>query len=254
MTEIAKTKADDTGCCKPVSPRETRHFTGCLLCGKPLRYEKEASFRRCEICGKKFSANCTCEDGHFICDACHEASSIAFFVPVLLASTEKDPLQLFEEIIALPQVHMHGPEHHIIVPCVLLTAYRNNGGDLELNAALREAVRRGKQVPGGACGYLGACGAAIGAGIYMSVLLGSNPVHKEAWPIPQRLTADCLGEIADVGGPRCCKRTARLAITRAAEFTGELLGLDMPLGKTQCRYFRENGECLLRDCPFFPEK
>ena len=109
---------------------------------------------------------------------------------------------------------MHGPEHHVIVPCVLLTAYRNNGGGIELEKALREAVRRASQVPGGACGYWGVCGAAAGAGIYLSILLGSNPVHKDAWPIPQRLVSDCLRAIADVGGPRCCKRTGRLAITR----------------------------------------
>mgnify|MGYP002869165356 CR=1 FL=1 len=70
--------------------------------------------------------------------------------------------------MALPQVHMHGPEHHGIVPCVLLTAYRNNGGEVDLPSSLREAVRRAKQVPGGTCGYWGACGAAIGAGIDIS--------------------------------------------------------------------------------------
>ena len=149
-------------------------------------------------------------------------------------------------------MHMHGPEHHVIVPCVLLTAYRNNGGAIDLEKALREAVRRASQVPGGACGYLGVCGAAAGAGIYMSILLGSNPVHKEAWPLPQRLAADCLNAIAEVGGPRCCKRTCRLAISRAAAFTEELLGVEMPLGKVVCRYFRTNRECLYRDCPYFP--
>ena len=30
----------------------------------------------------------------------------------------------------LPDVHLHGPEHHGVVPCVLLTAYRNCGGAL----------------------------------------------------------------------------------------------------------------------------
>jgi hypothetical protein len=54
-----------------------------------------------------------------------------------------------------------------------------------------------------------------------------------------------------VGGPRCCKRTGRLAITGAAAFTAELLGVEMPLGKVACRYFRENRECLFRDCPYF---
>ena len=255
MTEIQKKQTEDSCCCPPSpAPDRTPHKTGCLLCGKPLRYFKETKPLRCAICGKEADANCTCEDGHFVCDNCHESSSIAFFVPLLLASAEKDPLELFERVIALRQVHMHGPEHHIIVPCVLLTAYRNNGGAIDLEPALKEAVRRASQVPGGTCGYWGVCGAAAGAGIYMSILTGSNPVHKDAWPIPQRLVADILNTLADVGGPRCCKRTGRLAITRAAAFTEELLGAEMPLGKVACRYFHENRECLFRDCPYFPAR
>ena len=253
MTEIKKKQAEENCCCQP-SPAAAgaEHKTDCLLCGKPLVYFKETRPLRCAVCGKEAQANCACEDGHFVCDSCHAASSIAFFVPLLLAGREWDPLALFEQVVALRQVHMHGPEHHVIVPCVLLAAYRNNGGEIDLEKALREAVRRASQVPGGACGYWGVCGAAAGAGIYMSILLGSNPVHKEAWPIPQRLVADCLNAIADTGGPRCCKRTGRLAITRAAAFTEEVLGVEMPLGKVACRYFRQNRECLLRGCPYFP--
>ena len=253
MTEIKKKQAEENCCCQP-SPAAAgaEHKTDCLLCGKPLVYFKETRPLRCAVCGKEAQANCACEDGHFVCDSCHADSSIAFFVPLLLAGRERDPLALFEQVVALRQVHMHGPEHHIIVPCVLLTAYRNNGGAIDLEKALREAVRRASQVPGGACGYWGVCGAAAGAGIYMSILLGSNPVHKEAWPLPQRLAADCLNAIAEVGGPRCCKRTCRLAISRAAAFTEELLGVEMPLGKVSCRYFRTNRECLYRDCPYFP--
>jgi hypothetical protein len=252
MIEIGKKPTGETCCCAPGSASDPQRFTGCMICGRPLVYEQTARPMRCAVCGRETESSCACEDGHFVCDACHEAASIAFFAPVLLASTERDPLRLLEQTMALPQVHMHGPEHHVLVPCVLLTAYRNNGGEIDLSAALKEAVRRAKQVPGGACGYWGVCGAAAGAGIYMSILLGSNPVHKEAWPLPQRLVADCLNTIADVGGPRCCKRTGRLAVTRAAAYTADWLGVDMPLGEVRCRYFRENRECLLRGCPYFP--
>ena len=191
MTEIQKKQTEDSCCCPPSpAPDRTPHKTGCLLCGKPLRYFKETKPLRCAICGKEADANCTCEDGHFVCDNCHESSSIAFFVPLLLASAEKDPLELFERVIALRQVHMHGPEHHIIVPCVLLTAYRNNGGAIDLEPALKEAVRRASQVPGGTCGYWGVCGAAAGAGIYMSTCIrtpgrsrsGSSPTFSIRWP------------------------------------------------------------------------
>ena len=41
----------------------------------------------------------------------------------------------------------------------LLTAYHNAGGEIELESALKEMYKRGKSVPGGACGFWGACGA-----------------------------------------------------------------------------------------------
>ena len=300
MTDIKRIeKAQEPCCCAPEKPQAPSHESGCLLCGKPLVYWPEAKSRVCAICGKTFEANCACEDGHFVCDDCHRAGADAFFLPLLLSSTEKDPLKLFEQVVSLPRVHMHGPEHHCIVPCVLLTAYRNNGGQLPgassglhaaspsvpsvpsvpsaapgapgapsvpsaapgapfspvdpaLENSVKEAIRRSKQVPGGTCGYWGVCGAAAGAGIYMSILLGSNPVHKDAWPIPQQLVADCLQKLAEVGGPRCCKRTGRLCITIAAERTAEWLGIEMPLSEVRCRFLRQNRECLGPDCPYFP--
>ena len=241
-------------CCIPLPKDIKQHFSGCLICGKPLEYFSVAREQTCSICGQTYLSNCRCEVGHFVCDTCHESSSIAEFVPWLLSSAEKDPLKLLEEIMSLPQIHMHGPEHHVIVPCVLLTAYYNNGGELNLTVALKEAVRRAKQVPGGICGYWGVCGAAAGAGIYFSILLGSNPVHKEAWPIPQYLVSECLHTIADVGGPRCCKRTSRLAIRCASDFTRDWLGIDFPAENISCSYMGRNKECLGQDCPFFPQQ
>ncbi|MCR5090794.1 MAG: hypothetical protein K6C08_14950 [Oscillospiraceae bacterium] len=229
-------------------------FRDCMLCGKPLRYEKKASMRRCSICGEEKLSNCACEDGHYVCDACHAAGLDQFFVPFLLKSDEKCPLTLLEQVMAMPQVHMHGPEHHAIVPCVLLTAYHNCGGGNDLKEDLAQALERGKQVPGGICGYWGVCGAAAGAGIYMSILTGSNPLNGTAWAIPQKLTARCMNALSNVGGPRCCKRTCRLAIREAAAFTAELFGVEMPLTEIRCTYCGENKECIGRACPFFPVK
>lgn len=244
------------GCCEiPVRGEKTRGtFSGCMLCGKPLRYELVAVPRRCSICGEEKLSDAVCEDGHFVCNECHAAGLDQFFVPWLLQSGERDPLRLFEQVVALPQVHMHGPEHHAIVPCVLLTAWHNCGGEGDLKTMLAAALSRGRQVPGGACGFWGVCGAAAGAGIYMSVLTGSTPLNKEAWPVPMRLVSRCLERIAETGGPRCCKRTGRLCIREAAAFTAERFGVEMPLGEIACTHMKENRECIGRQCPFFPAR
>ena len=243
-------------CCEiPVRGEKTRGaFSGCMLCGKPLRYELVAVPRRCSICGEEKLSDAVCEDGHFVCNECHAAGLDQFFVPWLLQSGERDPLRLFEQVVALPQVHMHGPEHHAIVPCVLLTAWHNCGGEGDLKTMLAAALSRGRQVPGGACGLWGVCGAAAGAGIYLSVLTGSTPLNAEAWPVPMRLVSRCLERIAEAGGPRCCKRTSRLCIREAAAFTAERFGVEMPLGEVVCGYMKENRECIGLRCPFFPRR
>ena len=82
--------------------------------------------------------------------------------------------------MAMPSCHMHGPEHHTMVGSALLAAYQNAGGNIDLKTALYEMQKRGKQVPGGACGFWGACGAGISAGMYISIALKSTPLAKEA--------------------------------------------------------------------------
>jgi hypothetical protein len=243
------------GCCekKPVTSMGVQD-SGCLLCGKPLRYSAQAEKRKCSVCGKEALSEAVCEAGHFVCDDCHRAGLDTFFVPFLLESKEQCPQALLEQVMRLPQVHMHGPEHHAIVPCVLLTAYRNCGGELDLKAALSAALKRGKQVPGGTCGYWGVCGAAAGAGIYMSILTGSTPLNKEAWPVAQALVARCLNALAAVGGPRCCKRTSRLAIHEAVRFTAERFGVVMPEENVKCDYMKLNRECIGKACPYFPKE
>lgn len=233
----------------PVVKGRAEHAEGCVICGKPLVYGK-ARIMNCALCGKVFQAGAACEAGHYVCDKCH-AGGVAQTLEMLKKSRETDPVKLFLQAAAIPGVHMHGPEHHVIVPAVLLTAYSNLVEGFDLNAALEEALRRGGQVPGGACGSWGVCGAAIGAGIYAGIVTGSDPLSPEHWKEPIGLSSRCLTEIARVGGVRCCKRTGRLAIEQAALWTRKNLGVDMPCSRPRCGYSGINKECLRQACPFF---
>ncbi len=226
------------------------HGQDCALCGAKLIYSVRSVERECAVCHRRALSNAVCENGHFVCDECHARGSVAA-LEKLAGSAERDPVKLFLDCVAMPAVHLHGPEHHAIVPCVLLTAYRNNGGELDFARALAEGWKRGREIPGGACGYLGVCGAAAGAGIYASIVTGSAPLNAAAWAAPQRLTARCLERIADVGGPRCCKRTGRLALEEAAAFTEEEWGVAMPVSRPPCAYSERNRECLRGRCPFY---
>lgn len=239
-------------CCGGGSSTRTKK-KNCAVCGKPLVYFAEETLLECRLCHQQKPANAACEDGHFICDECHSGGG-AEVLDLLLRSEETDPVALFLQVTQLEEVHLHGPEHHSVVPCVLLTAYRNNGGTLDLEAALKEAWKRGQKMAGGSCGFLGVCGAAAGAGIFASVVSGATPLTPEQWAIPQRLTAACLNRMTEIGGPRCCKRTSRIAIECAAMFSEKEFGIPMPCSRPNCKYYAWNNECIGKRCPFFPKK
>ena len=151
----------------------------------------------------------------------------------------------------MPACHMHGPEHHTMVGSALLTAYKNAGGEIDLKSALYEMQRRGRQVPGGVCGFWGACGAGISTGMYLSIALNATPLAKEAWGLANQLTAKALDAIGKNGGPRCCKRDSYLAIIEAVRFTKEKLGVEMALSDITCARSHLNNQCLQNECPFY---
>ncbi len=227
---------------------------GCLICGARLVYFTQAEPMSCALCGQTQHSLSMCENGHYVCDACHQKGA-ASIVPALCQSMHgTNPLTIAESIMRHPSVHIHGPEHHYIAGAALLCAYHHITGDIDLTAALDELIARGCAVPGGTCGYWGACGAAISTGVYISVLTGATPYSIEPWRLCNAITAQCLQTLADVGGPRCCKRMTYLCIVEAAKFTAEHFGVTMPLQNDfHCIFHRQNAECIRNYCPFYPE-
>ena len=139
-----------------------------------------------------------------------------------------------------------------MVGAALLTAYRNAGGGLDLEQALGEMYSRGRAVPGGACGFWGACGAGISAGQFLAIATGSTPLAREPWGLSNQLTARALEAIGKAGGPRCCKRDSWLAILAAVDFVRERLGVAMTPAVPRCTYSSQNAQCIGSRCPFSP--
>ena len=208
---------------------------------------------RCEICGKSFEGHAVCENGHYVCDACHASPAEGVVRSVVLNSSSKNPVDIADEIMASSFVHMHGPEHHFIVGASLLCAFCNTYGEVDLENALNAVISRGKKVPGGFCGMAGCCGAAVSAGIFLSVILKATPMSKEEWALSNRMTSRCLEAVSRIGGPRCCKRDSYTTILAAAEFLREELGKPLCVSdEILCSHFGENAECLKVECPYFP--
>ena len=222
----------------------------CLICKAPLVYLNTDEEMQCAICNKKQLSKTKCANGHFVCDECH-TTGMDSIVAICLESNSTDPIEIIEKMMDMPSCHMHGPEHHTMVGCALLTAYKNAGGKLDLKSAISEMQKRGKQVPGGACGFWGACGAGISTGIYMSIALKSTPLSTEAWGLANQMTAKALDAIGKNGGPRCCKRDSYLAIIEAVKFTAEKLKINMQLTPAVCTRSDLNNQCRYEDCMFF---
>lgn len=231
-----------------------RNLAICLVCGEPLNYFEEARAVTCHICGKEETGHCVCTSGHYVCDACHREGGVEAVMRFCRASDSRNPIAIAQRMMSDKAIFPNGPEHHTLVGAALLVAYHNAGGDIDLEKSLGELKKRSLQVPGGACGFWGTCGAATSAGQYWSIVSGSTPMAKGPWAETQRLTSRILGKLADLGGPRCCKRTGFTAILEAAAYTDELHGVKMDVpNHVTCAFFTRNAECLKDACPYFPQ-
>ena len=223
----------------------------CLICKAPLEYLEEDVRMECAICHTRENSKTRCIHGHYVCSDCH-TRGLDQILGLCMREPDRDPIALVEKMMALPFCHMHGPEHHVMVGAALLTAYKNAGGDIDLPRALAEIMNRGKSVPGGACGFWGACGAGISAGMFVSIITGSTPLADEPFALSHGMTAKALGAIGAVGGPRCCKRDSFLSILSAIDFVREHFGVEMEKPAVTCRYTARNNQCIGKRCPFSP--
>ena len=195
-------------------------------------------------------------EGQYVSSASH-TDGLDSIVVLCMNETSKDPIAILEKMMSQPFCHIHGPEHHVLVGAALLTAYNNAVADtmkVDLQSGLLEVMSRGRQVPGGACGYMGACGAAISTGIFMSVITRNTPLSTETWQLCNLMTARALEQVALNGGPRCCKRDSYLSILTAVDFVKEHLGVEMEKPEVKCSRSRINNQCIGKKCPFSPVK
>ncbi len=221
----------------------------CLICGAPLCYLEADEELECAVCHRRERSRTRCVRGHYVCDGCHSAGLDAV-ADLCLAQRSRDPAEILDRLMDLPFCHMHGPEHHVLVGAALLTACRNAGAELELPAALAEMLDRGRKVPGGACGFWGACGAGISAGMCVSILSRATPMSGENYGLANRMTARALAAIGAVGGPRCCKRNAWLTLREATAFLREELGIPLEQTDIVCTRSAQNNQCIGARCPF----
>ncbi|MGV1100805.1 DUF5714 domain-containing protein [Thiovibrio sp. JS02] len=231
-----------------------RHQSGCMACGREITYLHHEEAHSCYYCGGAHKTSAICTAGHFICDDCHQEDGLSAIRVICTETGERDMLALLAKIRRHPAVPMHGPEHHAMVPGIILATYRNRGGAIGKESILT-GIERGSKVPGGVCGFWGNCGAATGVGIAYSVLLAATPLTPQARQLAQEITSRVLGEIAHIKGARCCQRETVTALREAAVISHGLLPTPL-LAEADfyCRQFAANRECIRGQCPLWKKQ
>ncbi|MGL5756545.1 MAG: DUF5714 domain-containing protein [Paraclostridium sp.] len=225
----------------------------CLICGEEIIYLKESEEMECYFCKTKHQSGTMCKNNHYVCDTCHSIDAYTIITDYCIKSNSINPLEIAMDLMKHPSVKMHGPEHHYLVPAVLITAYLNKRGNQEnLKGFLKESQKRAENVLGGFCGFYGACGAGIGCGIYISIIQQASPLSKESWGLCNLMTSKALENISSYGGPRCCKRDSFIAIESAIDFTKEHLNIDLDkINNLKCEFNNLNEQCLNNKCKFY---
>lgn len=165
----------------------------------------------------------------------------------------EDPIALAVKIMNSDYINMHGPEHHFIVPAVLLTCvYNHKKSENNLKAGLDLAeIRAEKETPRKCEFSKGTCGAAIGSGMFLNMLTDRTADMEDEWALDKELSGRAIKAILDHPGPRCCKRDTYLTIHESVKFLKEKFEIDLPDSEAKCTFSLRNESCGHEECVFY---
>lgn len=235
-----------------ITIRKIQDEVGCAICGYEFIEFPNAIELQCNLCGAKTTTNSYCVQHHFICDNCLDLDVYGFIISVCLRSNSIDPLGLAVQIMNSPLVKMHGPEHHFIVPAVLLTCTHNFSKSNENLRDLLEKAKINATKSAPDCSFhKGYCGASIGAGIFLNMLTNQDPDSENEWSEANKLIALCVNRIDSSPGPRCCKRDTYLTLEETIKYLKLKYAILLPITEAKCTFSLRNKSCGREDCNFY---
>lgn len=163
-----------------------------------------------------------------------------------------NPICIFKNIAKKEYVSIHGPEHHILDGASLLVAYKNAGGNIDIDAALDKLMAEGLRMPGAMCGLWGICGAITSIGATLSIIDGTGPLSTDGtWGNHMQFTSGAIGELGKINGPRCCKRDAMIAFKNGIEYVNSHYGVSLEYEHIKCEFSDQNEQCIKERCPYY---
>lgn len=219
----------DTGA-KPVRPKLR----------KKLRHHSFEEF----LSGDHSDSACVCSGG----EAITELGSMAVKeMPGL------KPAALLEELFTVNEgAPVHGVWHHVVVGEALLVCLKNSRYQIT-DELIDEVIYRGRQIPGGACGFLGVCGALVSAASAYAILLSSTPTADRMRPKALALSGELHQRLAELGGSRCCKKSTYMALDLAQQaMARDRFYLAKEKLEGRCLFHQNNETCDGAACPYYP--
>lgn len=169
----------------------------------------------------------------------------------VLLSKSKNPIKIAREVMHKDFVNIHGPEHHFLDGASFLVAFKNAGGQVDLDKALDVLAERTFKMPGAMCGFWGICGSVTAVGAALSIIHETGPLtSNDYYKDNMEFTSAVIKKMSEIGGPRCCKRNAFLSLTHAVEFVKNKYGIEMNTESVECEFSSWNKQCIGKKCPF----
>lgn len=172
---------------------------------------------------------------------------------ICLESTSFDADELSCLIMSDPRIRLHGPEHHYITAAAVLAAYCNKCRPQDKYRFLQMARSRTVRIPVGVCALYGTCGAMMGAGAAVSIILTAHPFDADILTAVNSVTASIQNELAEYHGIRCCKRAVRASVRGAVSVLNKVCCSELPLSYRPCFFSALNEGCISADCRYFGE-
>ena len=224
----------------------------CAFCGAPLKLLENAISVRCMVCGERGKTRTWCTAGHFVCDGCRGDELMGLITGLLDLPRSTDPVETLLRMRQAQDFPMHGPEHHGLVAAAFLLAYHDLYGEPDWEAIV-DAVQVATRLPGGTCGFWGACSAGLAVGIAYCTILNASPTDGPARATAHQAVARILERLGEFAAPRCCRRDSLLSLQVGCELSAELLPRAVSTScRVMCDQVADNPDCIGLLCPFAP--
>ena len=166
-----------------------------------------------------------------------------------------NPVQIFKNMAKKDYINMHGPEHHILDGASMLVAYKNAGGNIDLQEGLERLLAEGIKMPGAMCGSWGVCGAITSIGAVLAIIDGTGPLSNDGtWGEHMSYIANAINELGSINGPRCCKRDAMIAFKHGIDYINSHYEVRLEYERQVCEFTDWNQQCIKERCPFYEKQ